>query len=267
MAAAPIKIVVRVIALTAIACAGVAWLGWRAWSGSWESGAALASLSTIGAYIAWLYVPDFDLPGRSPRRGHASDGVRVALTFDDGPNGAHTSAILDALKRHDARATFFVVGEAVRRHPDLVRRMVEEGHVIGSHTDGHTKLPWLSKAEVEHELDAAHDAIVAAGAPAPRWFRAPHGFKSPFLPRALRQRDMKLVAWTHGVWDTDRPGAEVIAGRAIGCLADREILLLHDGTLGADRSQTAAALQRILVAARARGVRFVTVPEILSEAA
>jgi peptidoglycan/xylan/chitin deacetylase (PgdA/CDA1 family) len=268
--AAPAKIVFRVIALSACALVLVLALARAAWLGDgitrWTAAAMLLLLFSVGGYLAWIYLPDVDLPGRSPRRGLPSpDGkVRVALTFDDGPNGADTAAILDALRTHGAHATFFVVGEAARRHPELVRRMVAEGHVVGSHTADHRKLAWLSAADVARQLDGATTAIVEAGAPTPRWFRAPHGFKSPFLPSALRQRDLHMVAWSHGVWDTDRPGAEVIAERAIGCLSDGEILLLHDGTSGADRSQTAAALPSILSAAARRGVTFVTVPEILA---
>ena len=269
MGAAPIKIVARVVVLTACALVLVVMLARGVVFGEgasrWWSAAALLLLLSVGGYLAWIYLPDVDLPGRSPRRGLArkSGPMRVALTFDDGPNGAHTEAILDALRDHGANATFFVVGEAVRRYPDLVRRMAAEGHVVGNHTDQHTKLAWVSAAEVSRQLDGASEAIVAAGAPAPRWFRAPHGFKSPFLPGALRKRDMRMVAWSHGVWDTDRPGADVIADRAIGCLTDGEILLLHDGTLGADRSQTAAAVRSILSEAEARGISLVTVSEIL----
>jgi peptidoglycan-N-acetylglucosamine deacetylase len=272
MGAAPRKIVARVIAISAIACGFVAWCVRIA---AVEEGAprilalsVLAFALLAGAYLAWVYLPDVDLPGRSPRRGLSGSGrARVALTFDDGPNGADTAAILDVLARHGAKATFFVVGEAARKHPELVRRMVDEGHVVGSHTDSHRKLAWLSPDAIARELDGAADAIVAAGAPAPAWFRAPHGFKSPFLPSALRRRGLRLVAWTHGVWDTDRPGAEHIAERAIGCLDDGEILLLHDGTLGADRSQTATALERIVATAIERGIALVSVPEILNAGA
>ncbi len=268
MGSTPGKIVFRVIGIAVIAACIVAALGFLVVAGMgaarWLAGGALLILLVGGGYFAWIFLPDVDLPGRSPRRGPpATNGrPRVAITFDDGPNGEVTIAILDALRRHNARATFFVVGDAVRCHPELVRRMFDDGHVVGSHTDHHTKLPWLSARELARELDGAAEAIVAAGAPAPRWFRAPHGFKSPHLPSALKARQLRMVAWTHGVWDTDRPSADVIAERAIGCLSDGEILLLHDGTLGADRTQTAAALDRILAAAAARGLDLVTLPEM-----
>ncbi|MBI5482167.1 MAG: polysaccharide deacetylase family protein, partial [Deltaproteobacteria bacterium] len=97
-------------------------------------------------------------------------------------------------------------------------------------------------------------------------FRAPHGFRSPFLAAALAAAGQRLCAWTAGVWDTDRPGAEVIAARARRALRPGAVLLLHDGGPGADRTQTAAALPAIIAAARARGLRLVTVPELMREA-
>jgi peptidoglycan/xylan/chitin deacetylase (PgdA/CDA1 family) len=221
--------------------------------------ALLLPLIGVALYLTWLYLPDV---GRAPTRGRAG-ARRVALTFDDGP-GPDTERVLDALARHGARATFFCVGEAARRRPELVRRMVAAGHVVGNHTLEHKKLPWLARAELVRQIDAAQAALVAAGAPSPTLFRAPHGFKSPFLARALARRGLRLVAWTRGVWDTERPGADVIARRSLAALEDGAILLLHDG--GGDRAQTAEALDAILEACARRGLRPVTLPEILERA-
>jgi len=223
---------------------------------------SLLGLLGVGVYLAWVYLPDVDWPGASPRRGRAGQG-RIALTFDDGPNGADTEAILDTLRRHDARATFFCVGEAARAQPALLSRMVAEGHVVGNHTMNHRKLAWLPPAEVDRQIASAQQALIDAGAPPPTLFRAPHGFKSLFLRPALRRAGLRLVAWTHGVWDTDRPGADVIAARSIKRLHDGVILLLHDGGLGKDRSQTATALDAILTECARRNLRPVTLPEML----
>jgi peptidoglycan/xylan/chitin deacetylase (PgdA/CDA1 family) len=224
--------------------------------------AVLTAAILFGLYCAWLYLPDVS---RAPRRGRRGRR-RIALTFDDGPNGADTARVLDTLARHGARATFFCVGEAARRQPALVRRMVEEGHVVGNHTLEHRKLPWCSRAEVARQIDGAQAALIDAGAPPPTLFRAPHGFKSPHLPGALARQSLSLVAWTHGVWDTDRPGSAEIVRRSLGKLDDGVILLLHDGTLGADRSQTAEALDAILVECARRGLTPVTLPELLGSA-
>jgi peptidoglycan/xylan/chitin deacetylase (PgdA/CDA1 family) len=187
----------------------------------------------------------------------------VAITFDDGP-GPDTLQILDVLERHRARATFFCVGREALRFPELIARMKRDGHLIGNHTFDHRKLAWLSPTEVSRQIDAAQEALERAGAPRPSWFRAPHGFKSPFLPRVLRRAKLELVAWTHGVWDTDpsviSAGAVEIARRAIAKLDDGDILLLHDG--GGDRSQTAEALDAILSYCERQSLKPVTIAEL-----
>jgi peptidoglycan/xylan/chitin deacetylase (PgdA/CDA1 family) len=216
-------------------------------------------LAVLAIYFAWVYLPDVGLAPVRGRRGRR----RIALTFDDGP-GEDTARILDLLSAHGARATFFVVGERADARPELVRRMVAEGHSVGNHTLSHRKLPWLSPSEIARQIDEAQRAIVRAGAPAPTLFRAPHGFKSPFLARALGRAKLRLVAWTHGVWDTARPGAREIARRCLRRLDDGVILLLHDGgPPGEDRSQTAEALDEILRGCAARGLSTVTLPELL----
>ncbi len=224
---------------------------------------ALAAWIAAGLYACHLFLPGL---GLAPWRGPRGTG-RIALTFDDGPNGAATAGVLAALARHQARATFFVVGQAAAAEPELVRRIAAAGHEIGNHTMDHAIVAWRSPAEVERQLAEAQAAIERAGAPRPRWFRAPHGFKSPFLPAALRRNGLRLVAWTRGVWDTDCPGVDAIVARTIGERGERlregEILLLHDGERGLDRAQTAGALDRILAACEARGLEPVTLSELL----
>lgn len=224
---------------------------------------ALGAWIALGLYACHLLLPGL---GRAPFRGPRGTG-RIALTFDDGPNGAATDGVLAALARHRARATFFVVGGSAAAEPERVRRITAAGHEIGNHTMDHAILTFRRPAEVRRQLTEAQAAIERAGAPRPRWFRAPHGFKSPFLPRALRESGLGLVAWTRGVWDTDCPGVDAIVERTVGQrgerLSDGEILLLHDGERGLDRSQTAGALDRILEGCRARGLEPVTLSELL----
>lgn len=252
------------VALGAAALLGPLWWLIRA-LGVGESGLGpglvllLAGLLLLG--LCWVFVPRVDLPGRSPHRGRRG-ARRVALTFDDGP-GDDTAAVLEALRRHGARATFFCVGARAAARPELVRRLVESGHEIGNHTHEHCQLHRLGRAEIARQIDLAQEALIRAGAPPPRWFRAPHGFKSPLLPALLRRRGLRLCAWTRGVWDTDCPGADVIARRAAVHLRDGAILLLHDG--GGDRRQTAAALDEILAECRRRGLAPVTLGQLLSE--
>lgn len=186
----------------------------------------------------------------------------MALTFDDGPSD-DTPAVLAALETAGARATFFVLGEKARARPDLVRAIAARGHVVALHGDSHAKLLAAGPRRVAEELDRCAAAIRAAGVEPAPLFRAPHGFRGPFLGRALRARGLTLVGWTRGVFDTARPGPAAIAARACRRMAPGEILLLHDGcgTPGIDprRDQTAAAVPEIVRRWREAGYRFVTV--------
>jgi peptidoglycan/xylan/chitin deacetylase (PgdA/CDA1 family) len=225
-------------------------------------GALLLAGGTLAAAVAALHAlwPPFDVTRRS-LRGGARASRTVALTFDDGPS-ADTPAVLDALDRAGVRATFFVLGEAAERRPDLVREVARRGHVVGLHGHSHLRLALAGPNTVATEIDRCREAVRAAGVEPAPWFRAPHGWKGPFLGRALRERGLTLVAWTRGVWDTERPGAEVIASRASRAPRGGEILLLHDGcgTPGLDprRDQTAQAVPEIVRRWRGAGFAFVT---------
>jgi peptidoglycan/xylan/chitin deacetylase (PgdA/CDA1 family) len=189
----------------------------------------------------------------------------VYLTLDDGPNPDATPAILDTLAAAGVPAAFFLVGRHVARFPALARRISAAGHVLGNHTQSHVKLHRLGPRRIAGEVAAAHDAIGDATGMAPRMFRAPHGYRNPFLFSAMRPYGYRVLAWTFGVWDTARPGAEEIRRRIRAKLAPGAILLLHDGDgydpLG-DRRQTAEALPGIIEDVRAAGYEFRSLAEL-----
>jgi len=223
--------------------------------------AATAALAALALQALWVR---FDLGGASLRAGDPASG-QVALTFDDGP-GPDTPAVLDALDRAGARATFFVLGAAAEARPDLVREVARRGHLVALHGHGHRKLHLASPRAVAAEVDRGRAAVLDAGVEPAAFFRAPHGFKGPVLSRALRARGLTLVGWTRGVWDTERPGADAIADRATARLRGGEIVLLHDGcgTPGVDprRDQTAAAIPEIVRRARLAGLEPVTLDRL-----
>jgi peptidoglycan/xylan/chitin deacetylase (PgdA/CDA1 family) len=232
---------------------------------SWTARLLFAALLGAGiaalVWAAFVYIPGFDpmfrIPWRGPRRGR-----RMAITFDDGPNGAATEEVLALFRRHGARATFFLVGSNVEAQPALARRIAAEGHAVGSHTYSHAKLHLLSRPLIAEEIDRGHRCLHDAGI-ASDLFRAPHGLKSWAMTRHLRARGLRLVAWTDGIFDTDCPSGELLYRRALPKLRDGEILLLHDGKRGHDRRPMLDALARILDACHARGLELVTVPELL----
>jgi peptidoglycan/xylan/chitin deacetylase (PgdA/CDA1 family) len=183
----------------------------------------------------------------------------VALTFDDGPNEEATPAILDALAARGVRATFFVLGRHAEQWPHLVKRMANDGHAIGNHGFFHRKLHFKSPSYVRTDIALGTQAIERASGHRPRFFRAPHGFRSPWVTSIARSLGQRTVGWSFGVWDSDKPGADVIAQRILAKAEPGSILLLHDGDgydPRGDRMQTAQAVPVIVDRLLAQGYRF-----------
>jgi peptidoglycan/xylan/chitin deacetylase (PgdA/CDA1 family) len=206
---------------------------------------------------------------------------KLAITFDDGPNPSMTPKLLDLLERHNARATFFVIGQYVRQHPELLRETVARGHVIGNHTESHPNLFWSSPAQTRDELHRCHDAIATALNAPPRFFRPPFGWRNPWLAAAARDLHLRVVTWTllPGDWHAPDPEwlvrrMDSISSRAVSAAnapssstSGGDILCLHDGghrAQGADRSRTLAALGECLPRWSDLGLEFVTMDEAVS---
>jgi peptidoglycan/xylan/chitin deacetylase (PgdA/CDA1 family) len=187
------------------------------------------------------------------------DGAAVALTFDDGP-GAVTAALLDVLARHGAHATFDVLGPRVAAGRSLLRRMAAEGHEIGVHGWEHRVLS-AAPGRACADLARASAAIHAACGVRPRVFRAPFGIVSPPLVSRARALGLITVGWDVDPHDWREPGAEAIERRVLAGVRPGSIVLLHDDR--AALAPTAAALDGILPALAARGLRAVTVSELL----
>jgi len=189
----------------------------------------------------------------------------VSITFDDGPNPDATPRILDTLRDEGVHATFFVLGRHADQWPELVRRMADEGHQLGNHGYWHRKLHRRSPAYVRDDLTRGTSAIErASGGMRPKLFRAPHGFRNPWVTPIAASLGQRTIGWSLGVWDSARPGASEITRRALGGLDAGSILLLHDGDgydSNGDRTQTAEALPMIIRGLRERGLHFSTLPE------
>lgn len=265
-------------ALTLLGClaGGALSLQYTLATGLWRRGhrQAAAALLAGGAAADSLLVlscliPNAPFGGRVFCRGSRTGG-RIALTFDDGPRPPYTEQILDVLKKEQVPATFFVLGENVRRWPDTARRIAAEGHRVANHGMDHGILMFAGRQETARQISGADEAIRQAGVaePAPL-FRAPHGWLSPVAHQAARSMGYAVAGWTKGVWDTANPGVELIVSRTAEVLRPGTVLLLHDGWTGdnaEERSQTAAALPAIIQEARNRGLEFVTLEQMMAEA-
>ncbi|WP_431783984.1 bifunctional polysaccharide deacetylase/glycosyltransferase family 2 protein [Streptomyces chumphonensis] len=212
--------------------------------------------------------PVIDARGSEPTTHRVPDRT-IVLTFDDGPDPTWTPKVLDELARYDARGVFFITGAMAARHPELVRRMVDEGHEIGLHTFNHPDLGLQTRDRIDWEL--AQNQLSLAGAAGIRTslFRPPYSSHS----HALDNNGWEVTRYIGGrgyitaLNDTDskdwaRPGVDAIIENAMPKEEDAgAIVLMHDA--GGDRSQTVAALGRMLPELRDRGYRFTNLTEAL----
>jgi peptidoglycan/xylan/chitin deacetylase (PgdA/CDA1 family) len=222
--------------------------------------ALLAVAAVLAARAAFGVVPAFDPLGRVHWRLPRRPGRACAITFDDGPS-AHTGRVAEILRRHDVKATFFVLAAHARRRPDVLRMLAAEGHTIAVHGVTHRKIHRDDQASVQRELSAAIAELRALGVTPARLYRPPHGLKSTAALRAVRALGCQVWAWSRGVWDTDRPAPDVLVRRATRFARARMVLLLHDGRGDEEQPDIEpmlSALPRILERLRARGFTFST---------
>lgn len=179
---------------------------------------------------------------------------RVALTFDDGPSD-YTPQVLHILKRKNATATFFMLGQQVVRYPATARRVLALGHEIGNHSYDHDLLP--SGSNIRH----ANRNIIRTTRFRPCLFRPPYGAVSSSLVASARAARMKVINWDVDTTDWKLPGAGYIRSHVLGSARSGSIVLMHDG--GGPRSQTVEALPGIIDGLRNRGYRLVTVSQLL----
>ncbi|MEM8851308.1 MAG: polysaccharide deacetylase family protein [Pseudomonadota bacterium] len=227
-------------------------------------GGAAASLlvpATARAYTP----PRIALPGDLEQApGATITAIRtpspvVAMTFDDGPHPRLTPPLLDALKARGIRATFYVIGRNVARHPQLAQRIVAEGHEIGNHTWSHSFLTERSDQAVVRELDSTSAAIFEAVGKVPVTMRPPYGAMHA-RQRAMvnANRNTPAILWSVDPQDWRRPGANVVANRIVRDAHKGAIILAHDIHPG-----TIRAMPYALDGLVARGFRFVTVSQML----
>jgi peptidoglycan/xylan/chitin deacetylase (PgdA/CDA1 family) len=187
-------------------------------------------------------------------------GHDVALTFDDGP-GPYTPRVLDVLERFHVRATFFEIGKMLRYFSASTVREVADGDVIGDHTESHPAMAELSAHDQHEELFEQIARVEVLGAPRPDLFRPPYGSFDATTMHVLHTMRLLMVLWSIDTQDYQRPGVGTIVKRALEGVGPGSIILMHDG--GGDRAQTIAALPAIIRGLRARGLRLVTVPQLL----
>lgn len=193
-------------------------------------------------------------------------GRYVALTFDDGPDDVYTPKILDILARYGARATFFLIGASVEKHPEAVKRMVAEGHAIGNHTYFHSNLSRMAPWQVLLDLEKAEAALRRVAGYSPALVRPPYGALDPVAVEAIGKKGYRVFLWTVDSLDWRGLDAAAVAENVLPKLKSGAIILQHSaGGPDEDLTGTLEALPVMIEALKSQGYAFLTAPEIIKE--
>jgi len=186
----------------------------------------------------------------------------VALTFDDGP-GPYTPGVLSVLERYGIHATFFLIGRMLQYFGESARREARDGDVLGDHTETHPALAQLSAHAQYEQLSEQAARVELQGASRPDLFRPPYGSFNATTMAQLKKLHMLMVLWSVDTDDYEQPGVATIVQRALAGAHPGAIILMHDA--GGTRTETVEALPIIIRALRARGLKPVTVPQLLAD--
>lgn len=225
--------------------------------------ACYACLLLIGGLLTWLEY-DYNAVKMEDVRdacGYVSasatpvEAPKIALTFDDGPSAAWAPVLLDGLKERGVKATFFLIGENADKNPEIVKRMAEEGHLIGNHTYHHVELTKVSENEARLELADTSAVIVRITGKEPEYMRPPFGAWQRKLEQEI---EMLPVLWTIDPLDWTTENQDEIVNKVVTEAEENDIILLHD----CYKSSVEAGL-RIVDILQEEGFVFVTVDELL----
>jgi len=188
------------------------------------------------------------------------DQPYIAMTFDDGPSAENTPRLLEILKQRNIKATFFLIGQNVAANPDIVRRILADGHEVGNHSWTHPQLSKLSDDRVTAEITKTQDAIKDASGYSPTLLRPPYGAITPRQREWIsNQFGLNIILWSVDPFDWKRPGASVITQRILSQVRPGAIILSHD-----IHKQTVDAMPATLDALITKGYKFVTVSQLIA---
>lgn len=206
-------------------------------------------------------IPKVPPPGA--RNSYSSvnvNGPYVAITFDDGPHPANTPRLLNILAQRNIKATFFVVGQLVKEHPQIIRRILAEGHEVANHTMTHPTLTRISDDRIRREITETHKAVVDIAGYHMRLFRPPGGATNARLKQWFHDEyGYSTILWTVDPQDWKRPGVSVVTSRLVNGARPGAILLCHDL-----HAPTIDAMPATLDQLLAKGFKFVTVSQLLN---
>ncbi|MBT4478489.1 MAG: polysaccharide deacetylase family protein [Flavobacteriales bacterium] len=182
----------------------------------------------------------------------------ICLTFDDGPDPRMTPMILDILQKHKVKATFFLIGEAIHKNQDIVKRIHKEGHTIGCHTFQHkSTFPIYSSSKMETEITQTNNLITAITSMMVVLFRPPFGITNPNINKVLKRMKMTSIGWDVRSLDTITKDSKKLYNRVIkGIDKGGSIILFHDRC-----KSTLDILEQVILYCKKKGLQFYTINE------
>jgi len=247
-----LSVIVHAVAVVALAVHPELWV--------WPVAAIAANqlvllCATLWPRGTWLGSNLVRLPASAARRGE------ICISLDDGPDPVLTPQVLDLLDRHQAKASFFCIGEKAVAFPELVKEIARRGHSVENHSyHHHNAFALFGLSRLKREVESAQAAVTAITGRPPAFFRAPAGFRSPLLDPVLANMGLRYVSWTRRGFDAASGDPRRILRRLMRGLAAGDLLLLHD-----DAEVVLAVLPALLEQVAARGLRSVSLATACEE--
>jgi peptidoglycan-N-acetylglucosamine deacetylase len=227
----------------------------------------IRTLMNVYGCVAYAVGPERWIPLVTPRVlcSVRTKEKKIALTFDDGPNPEYTPILLTKLAEYRVSATFFLIGRNLKKHPEIGRRIVQEGHEVGNHTYNHRTLPFSSKPDIVNELVSTHQLIADLLKIEPVFLRPPNGLFSKRALDTVEQLGYRAVVGDVFPLDVALPDPEVITSRVLRRVQPGSIIILHDGYVGRfdrDKSRTVRALDGLIPRLCEQGYEFATLSRL-----
>ncbi len=212
-------------------------------------------LTIIGSFhIRWNYhVNSLNANGEITKK-------YVALTFDDGPNKEFTPLVLGLLKKYNAKATFFCIGKNIKKHPELFKKIIADGHTVGNHTYSHNaQFGFYSVKNVINEIKITNELIAELTEKKNKLFRPPFGVTNPSIKKALKLTDMQSIGWNIRSLDTTSKSSKAIISQIKKKVKRGDVILLHDTS-----EKSIAVLEQLLVYLNQQELESVTIPTLFN---
>lgn len=235
----------------------------------------LLVMGVFGDFPAWLYVlfvliwiaitaiGSFQIQWnyhlRSLNHNYKISHNYISITFDDGPHPEFTPKVLELLHHYNAQASFFLIGKRAQKHPHLVKRIADEGHLIGNHSFSHSKhFGFFPSKKIVLELEQADAVLNAIIDKRPQFFRPPFGVTNPAIKKALQTTKHYSIGWSKRSFDTTNLSEDKIFKRITSNLKKGDIILFHDSS-----EKTLAVLERLLTTLQSLNLESVTLDRLL----